>query len=87
MIGWFVWGAMYLAWAIEYAVQAGWSLIVSLLRFLLLAGLGAAESGVDCSVVGIIIVVSTLVSVASGLAVAISGFRSARFAWIVLAMG
>ena len=45
MIGWFVWGAMYLARAIEYAVQAGWSLIVSPVRFLPLAGLGATESG------------------------------------------
>ena len=45
---------MYLAWTIEYAVQAGWSLIVSFVRFLPLARLGAAESGVDCSVVGII---------------------------------
>ena len=53
MIGWFFWGAMYLARAIEYAVQAGWSLIVSLVRFLPLAGLGAAESGVDSSVIGI----------------------------------
>ena len=62
MIGWFVWGAMYLARAIEYAVQAGWSLIVSLVWFLPLVGLGAAESGVDCSVVGIITIALAFVS-------------------------
>ena len=80
MIGWFVWGAMYLARAIEYAVQAGWSLIVSLVWFLLLVGLGATESGVDCSVISIVTIVSTLVPVASRLTIVISGFRGARFA-------
>ena len=87
MIDWFVGGAVYLAWTIKYVVQAGWARIVPFERLLPLAGLGAAESGVDRRVVGIIIVVSTLVSVASGLAVAISGFRSARFACIVVATG
>ena len=80
MIGWLVWGAMDLAWTIEYAVQAGWARIVPFERLLPLAGLGAAESGVDRCVVGIISIVSALVPVASGLAVAISGFRGARFA-------
>ena len=87
MIGWFVWGAMDLAWTIEYAVQAGWARIVSSIWLLPLAGLGATESGVDCRVIGIVIVASTLVSVASGLAVSISGFRRARFACIVIATG
>ena len=87
MIGWFVWGAMNLARTIKYAVQAGWARIVPFERLLPLAGLGAAESGVDRRVVGIITVVSMLVSVASGLVVAISGFRSARFACIVIATG
>ena len=45
-----------------------------------LAGFGATESGVDRRVIGIITVVSTLVPVALGLAIAISGFRGARFA-------
>ena len=62
MIGWFFWGAMYLARAIEYAVKAGWSLIVSLVWFLLLVGLGATESGVNCSVVGIITIALAFVS-------------------------
>ena len=87
MIGWFVWGAMNLAWTIEYAVQAGWSRIVSFIWLFPLSGLGATESGVDCRVISIVIIASTLVYVASGLAVAISGFRSARFACIVIATG
>ena len=78
---------MYLAWAVEYAFQAGWDRIVPFEQLLPLAALGAAESGIDRRVVGIITVVSTLVSVASGLDVAISGSRSARFACIVIATG
>ena len=53
--------------------------------FLPLAGLGVAESGVDRCVIGIITVVSMLVCVASGLAISILGFRSARFACPVIA--
>ena len=49
MVGWFVWGAMYLAWTIEYAVQPGWAQIVYFIWLLPLAGLGATESGVDMS--------------------------------------
>ena len=87
MIVWFVWGAMDLAWTIEYTVQDGWAWIVSFIWLLLLAGLGATESGVDHRVIGIVTVALTLVPVASRLAVAISGFRGARFACIILATG
>ena len=78
---------MDLAWAIEYAVQAGRALIISFIWLLPLTGLGATESGVDRRVIGIVTVVPMLVPVASGLAVAISGFRGARFACIVIATG
>ena len=78
---------MDLTWTIEYAVQAGRAWIVSLIWLLPLTGLRATESGVDRRVLGAVTVASTLVSVASGLAVAVSGFRSARFACIVIAMG
>ena len=87
MIGWFVWGAMNLAWTIEYAVQAGWSSAAPFIGLLSLAGLGATESGVDHRVIGIVAIISTLMYVASGLAVVVSGFRSARFACIVIATG
>ena len=87
MIGWFVGGAMNLAWTIEYAVQAGWSRIVSFIWLLPLTGLRATESGIDSRVFGVVIVASTLVFVASWLAVAVCGFRSARFASIIIATG
>ena len=71
---------MDLTWTIEYAVQAGRALIIYFIWLLSLTGLGATESGVDRHVIGIVTVASTLVSVASGLAIAISGFEGARFA-------
>ena len=85
MIGWFFWGAMYLARAIEYAVQAGWSLIVSLVWFLPLAGLGATKSDVDCSVVGIITIASAFVSVTSELAIVVFDLRGACLTGCVFA--
>ena len=78
---------MDLTWTIEYAVQAGRARIVSFIWLLPLTGLRATESGVDRCVLGVVAVASTLVSVASGLAIAISGFRSARFACIIIIMG
>ena len=87
MIGWFIRGAMDLTWAIEYAVQAGRALIIPFIWLLPLTGLGATEFGVDRHVIAIITVASTFMSVVSGLAVAISGFRGARFACIVILAG
>ena len=79
MIGWFIGGAMDLTWTIEYAVQTGRARIVSFKWLFPLTGLGATESGIDGRVFGVIAIISMLVSVTSGLAVAISGFGSARF--------
>ena len=78
---------MDLTWTIEYAVQDGRARIVPFERLLPLAGHGATESGVDRRVVGIITIVSTLVSIASGLAAAVSDFKSAMFACIAIATG
>ena len=78
---------MDLASTIECAVQTGWDQTVSFIWPLPLTGLRATESGVDHRVFGAVTVVPTLVSVASGLVIAISGFRSARFACIVIATG
>ena len=78
---------MDLTWAIEYAVQDGRALIISFIWLLPLTGLGATEFGVDRHVIGIITVASTFMSIVSGLAVAISGFRSARFVCIVITTG
>ena len=74
MIGWFIRAAMDLTWTIEYAVQAGRALIIPFIWLLPLTGLGATESGVDRCVISIVTIVSTIVPVASGLAVAVSGF-------------
>ena len=87
VVGWFIGGAVNLTQAIEYAVQTRRARIVSFIRLLPLTGLRAAESGVDRRVLGTITVVSTLMSIASGLAVAVSGFRSARYACVVIAIG
>ena len=79
MVGWFIGGAVDLTWTIEYAVQTGRARIVSLKWLLPLTRLRATESGVDRRVFSVVATISTLVSVTSGLAVAISDFRSARF--------
>ena len=60
MNGWFVWGAMDLARTIEYAVQAGWSLIVSFIWLLPLIGVGATESGIHCCAIGVVAIASRL---------------------------
>ena len=64
---------MNLAWTVEYAVQTGWARIVIFEWLFPLTGHRATESGIDCRVFGVIAIVATLVSIASGLAVAISG--------------
>ena len=87
MIGWFVWGAMDLAWTIVYVVQAGWARIVSFIWLIPLAGLGATESVADCHVIGIVTIASMLVPIASGLAVAVFGLRGASLACSVFSMG
>ena len=50
-----------------------------------LYGLGAAESGINCSVIGVITVASALVSVTSELAVAVFDLGGARLAGCVFA--
>ena len=69
---------MDLTWTIEYAVQTGQARIVSLKWLLLPTELRATESGVDSHVFSVVAIVLMLVSVASGLTVAIAGFRSAK---------
>ena len=79
VVGWLVRGAMNLARALQYMVQTGRARTFYFELFLPLTGLGATESGIDSCVFGVVAIISTLVSVALGLAVAISGFRSAGF--------
>ena len=73
VIGWFIGGAMYLARAVEYAVQTGRSQVVSFERLLPLTEFGVAESGIDCRILRFVAVVSMLVSIASWLSVAVTG--------------
>ena len=76
---------MYLERTVEYAVQAGRSLIVPLVGLLPLAGLGAAESGIYCCVIGVIAIASAFVSIAPELAGAVLGLRGACLAGCVFA--
>ena len=79
MVGRFVWGAVYLARTIEYAVQAGWFSAAPFIGLLSLAGLCATESGMNCCVVGVIAIASAFVSVAPELAGAVFGLGGACF--------
>ena len=85
MVGRFVCGAMYLARTIEYAVQAGWSSAAPLIGLLSLAALGATESGVNCSVIGVIAIALVFVSAASEFAGAAFGLGGACLAGCVFA--
>ena len=87
MIGWFVWGAMNLARTIKYVVLARWTRIILFERLFPLTRLRATESDIDRHILGVVIVISTFVHVASRLVVAIFGFRGAGVACIVFAMG
>ena len=87
MIGRLVRGAMNLAGPTEYSVQTRWTIFVSFEWLLPRTRFRATESGVDRRVFGVVTVVSTLISVVSELAVAVPGFKSARFACTVVATG
>ena len=64
VVGWLVRGAMNLARALQYTVQTGRSLIVTLEWLLPLTGFGSAESGIDRRILSVVAVVPSLVSVA-----------------------
>ena len=70
MIGCHSRGTMNLTWLVEYAARAGWACIV----LFPLTGLGAAESGTDCRVLGVTIIFVMLMSVASWFMDAVSRF-------------
>ena len=74
MIGWCSWGAMNLAWAVEYAVQTGRTQIVIFEWPFPLTGLRAPKSGINCRIFSVFTIFAALVFIASGFAVAISGF-------------
>ena len=73
VVGRFIVGAVNLTRAIEYAVQTGRAQVVSFEWLFPLTGPRATEFGIDCLVFGVVAIVAMLMSVASGLAVVISG--------------
>lgn len=83
MISRLVRGAMNLARPVECTVQTGWTILVSFEWLLPLSRFGAAESGIDRCVFGIVITVSALVLVASWSTVAVFDFGGARAAGVV----
>ena len=64
---------MNLAWTVEYAVQTGRTRIVIFEWPFLLTGLRVTKSSIDCRIFGVTTIFATLVFVASGFVVAISG--------------
>ena len=86
MIGLFIWGTMYLARTIKYAIQAGWSPTVPFVGLLSLAGLGAVESDVNDGVIGVVAIASAFVFVAPKLAGAVLGLGGACLAGCVFTM-
>ena len=73
VVCWFIGGAVNLTRAIEYAVQTGWARIASFERFFPLTGFRATESGIDCRVFVFVVVIVSLVSVATWPVVVIFG--------------
>ena len=69
VIGWFIGGAVNLTRAIEYVVQTGRARTVSFEWLLPLTGFRASESGVDRRILGVVVVVSSLVSAVPWLAI------------------
>ena len=65
VIGWLFGGAMYLAQAVEYSVQAGRAPRIPFECLFLLTGFRASESGIDCRILGIVAVNAALVFVAT----------------------
>ena len=78
---------MYLAQEIEYSVQTGRALSILFECLFPLTGFGATDSGVDCRNLCIIIIAPTLMFVALGPSVVVSGFRSAGVTGTVTATG
>ena len=85
MVGWFVWGAMDLGRMVEYAVYARWSLIVSFIWLFPLTVLGGAESGMDSSVIGVVVIALAFVFVALEVAIVVLNLRGACLAGCVFA--
>ena len=84
MIGWLVWGAVYLTRAIEYTVQARWSRRTLFEWLFPLTGFGASKSGIDYRILSITAINAAFVLVATRPAIAVLSIWTARiFAEVV----
>ena len=87
MVGRLVGGAVNLARPVEHSVQTRWTISIPFEWLLPLTGFGAAESSVDRCVLGSFVIVSTLVLVASWLAIAVPGFGGAGVTGAIASTG
>ena len=78
MIGWFVWGAMNLARAVEYSVQTGRALVILFEWLLPLTGFIASESGINCRVFVVVAANAALLLIATCPATFVLGIRITR---------
>ena len=76
MIGWLVWGAVYLTRAIEYTVQTGRARSAYFEWLFPLTGFRAFESGIDHRILGIVAVNAVLMFVVTWPAIAVLGIQS-----------
>ena len=86
MIGWPFGGAMYLAQAIEYSVQAGRAPRIPFEWLAPLTGFRASESGINCRILSIVTVNAVLLLVATRPAIAVLGIRITRALGHVITM-
>ena len=85
VISWFIGGAVYLARAIQYAIQTGRSQSTSFKWLFPLTGSRASESGIDCRILGVIAVIAVLWSVTMLPTINIFGIRGVRIPRCVVA--
>ena len=78
MVGWFVWGAMNLARAVEYSVQTGRALSISIKWLFPLTGFVASESGINCRILVAVAVNAALLFVPMRPVTFVLGIRITR---------
>ena len=78
MIGWLFGGAVYLARAIEYSVQIGWTRSSSFEWLFLPTGFRASESGIYYRILTVVAVNAAFVFVATRPATMVLDIRTAR---------
>ena len=86
MVGWFFGGAVYVARAVEYSVQIGWTRSGPFEWLLLLTGFRASESGVDCRILLVVAVNTAFIFASTRPAIVVLSVRTTSiFAEVVAA--